>query len=169
MGTLRLLVIQPVSRTRLMLVKFSASVIYTPLLLIWMALLAFFLSMWLFGTNDMLIARNTVMEQIRSNDVLWRYIAAFGYATVALSTVAALAFLLSVFAENSIGPIVSTISIVIVLYHPIGNADTDVRQYGQALAVYFAYAGLERIFLFSTDGNGAAIPGYDREPAGHIA
>ena len=34
---------------------------------------------------------------------------------VALSTVAALAFLLSVFAENSIGPIVATISIVIVL------------------------------------------------------
>jgi len=115
MGTLRLLVIRPVSRTRLLLVKFYASVIYTVLLLVWMALLALFLSMLLFGTNDMMIARNTVMEQIKSSDVLWRYIAAFGYASVALSTVAALAFLLSVFAENSIGPIVSTISIVIVL------------------------------------------------------
>jgi ABC-2 type transport system permease protein len=115
MGTLRLLVIRPVSRTRLLLVKFYASVIYTVLLLVWMALLALFLSMLLFGTNDMMIARNTVMEQIQRSDVLWRYIAAFGYATVALSTVAALAFLLSVFAENSIGPIVSTISIVIVL------------------------------------------------------
>jgi ABC-2 type transport system permease protein len=63
----------------------------------------------------MLIARNEVMEQIGRDDILWRYIAAFAYAAVALSTVAALAFLLSVFAENSIGPIVSTISIVIVL------------------------------------------------------
>jgi ABC-2 type transport system permease protein len=115
MGTLRLLITRPVSRTRLMLVKFGASVIYTVLLLVWMALLALFLSMWLFGTNDMLIARSNVMEQIARADVLWRYIAAFGYAAVALSTVAALAFLLSVFAENSIGPIVSTISIVIVL------------------------------------------------------
>src|SRR6201991_2949754 len=115
MGTLRLLVIRPVSRTRLLLVKFFASVIYTVLLLVWMALLALFLSMLLFGTNDMMIARNTVMEQIKSSDVLWRYIAAFGYATIPLSTVAALAFLLSVFAENSIGPIVSTMSIVIVL------------------------------------------------------
>src|SRR5882757_790910 len=115
MGTLRLLVSRPFSRTQLMLVKFGASVIYTILLLVWMAILALFLSMLLFGTNDMLIARNNVMEQIRASDVLWRYIAAFGYATVALSTVAALAFLLSVFAENSIGPIVSTISIVIVL------------------------------------------------------
>jgi ABC-2 type transport system permease protein len=115
MGTLRLLVTRPVSRTQLMLAKFAASVIYTVMLLIWMALLALFLSMLFFGTNDMLIARNDVMEQISRNDILWRYIAAFGYAAVALSTVAALAFLLSVFAENSIGPIVSTISIVIVL------------------------------------------------------
>jgi ABC-2 type transport system permease protein len=115
MGTLRLLITKPVSRTQLMLVKFTASVIYTVLLLIWMALLALFLSIVFFGTNDMLIARNSVMEQIEKTDVLWRYIAAFGYAAVALSTVAALAFLLSVLAENSIGPIVATISIVIVL------------------------------------------------------
>jgi ABC-2 type transport system permease protein len=115
MGTLRLLVTKPVSRTELMLAKFGASVVYTILLLIWMALLALFLSMLFFGTNDMLIARNDVMEQIGKNDILWRYIAAFGYAAVALSTVAALSFLLSVFAENSIGPIVSTISIVVVL------------------------------------------------------
>ena len=115
MGTLRLLVTRPVSRTQLMLMKFAASVIYTVLLLVWMALLALFLSMSIFGTNDMFIARDTVLEHIREADVMWRYFAAFGYAMVALSTVAALAFLLSVFAENSIGPIVATISIVIVL------------------------------------------------------
>jgi ABC-2 type transport system permease protein len=115
MGTLRLLLTRPVSRTQLMLAKFMASVMYTVMLLIWMAILALFLSILFFGTNDMLIARNEVMEQIGRDDILWRYIAAFAYAAVALSTVAALAFLLSVFAENSIGPIVSTISIVIVL------------------------------------------------------
>src|SRR5882757_2584598 len=115
MGTLRLLVTKPVSRTQLMLAKFMATVVYTALLLIWMAFLALLLSVAFFGVNDIIIARNDVLEIIKSNDVLWRYIAAFAYATVALTTVAALAFLLSVFAENSIGPIVSTISIVIVL------------------------------------------------------
>jgi ABC-2 type transport system permease protein len=114
MGTLRLLITKPVSRTRLMLAKFAASVLYTILLLVWMALLALFLSMLLFGTNDMMIPRNAVLEQIGSADVFWRYICAFAFATIALSTVAALAFLLSVFADNSIGPIVATISIVIV-------------------------------------------------------
>ncbi len=114
MGTLRLLLTRPISRTQFMLVKFAACVIYTLMLLAWMALLSLVLSILLFGTNDMIITRNAVVEQIQQDDVLWRYLAAFAYAAVALTTVAALAFLLSVFAENSIGPIVSTISIVIV-------------------------------------------------------
>jgi ABC-2 type transport system permease protein len=80
-----------------------------------MALLALLISILFFGTNDILIARNDVMEQIQKADILWRYVSAFAFASVALSTVAALAFLLSVFAENSIGPIVATMSIVIVL------------------------------------------------------
>jgi ABC-2 type transport system permease protein len=159
MGTLRLLITRPVSRTRLMLVKFGASVIYTVLLLIWMALLALFLSMWLFGTNDMLIARSNVMEQIGRADVLWRYIAAFGYASVALSTVAALAFLLSVFAENSIGPIVSTISIVIVLTilseMKIPIYDNTVKPW-----LFTSHMLAWKGFFYSrSNGEGAAIPG----------
>ncbi|HZE83944.1 MAG TPA: ABC transporter permease [Puia sp.] len=159
MGTLRLLITRPVSRTRLMLVKFGASVIYTVLLLIWMAVLALFLSMWLFGTNDMLIARSNVMEQIGRADVLWRYIAAFGYASVALSTVAALAFLLSVFAENSIGPIVSTISIVIVLTilseMKIPIYDNTVKPW-----LFTSHMLAWKGFFYSrSNGEGAAIPG----------
>lgn len=114
MGTLRLSMARPVSRTQYMLVKFTASVIYTVSLLLWMAIIALFGSMLLFGTNDMVVLRSESIEQMKSFDVLWRYFAAFGYAAVALTTVAALAFLLSVFAENSIGPIIATMSIVIV-------------------------------------------------------
>ena len=159
MGTLRLLVIRPVSRTRLMLVKFYASVIYTVLLLVWMALLALFLSMLLFGTNDMMIARNTVMEQIKSSDVLWRYIAAFGYASVALSTVAALAFLLSVFAENSIGPIVSTISIIIVLTI---LSEMNIPLYDNTVKPWLFTSHMlawKGFFYSRSDGQGAAITG----------
>ena len=114
MGTLRLCMTKPVSRTRYMTVKFAASVVYTLALLIWMAVIALFGSMLIFGTNDLVVLRSGGLEQMRGVDVLWRYMAAFGYAAVALTTVAALAFLLSVFAENSIGPIIATMSIVIV-------------------------------------------------------
>jgi ABC-2 type transport system permease protein len=115
MGTLRLLVTKPVSRVQLMLVKFSAGVIYTVLLLAWVAILALFVSILFFGTNDILVPRTDMIEQIKEADILWRYFAAFAFASIALCTVAALAFFLSVLAENSIGPIVATISIVIVL------------------------------------------------------
>jgi ABC-2 type transport system permease protein len=114
MGTLRLSLTRPVSRTEYMLVKFMASVIYTLILLIWLAILALFGSMLIFGTNTLVIFRSEGIEMMNSFDVLWRYVAAFGYAAVALTTVSALAFLLSVFAENSIGPIIATMSIVIV-------------------------------------------------------
>lgn len=114
MGTLRLSMSRPVSRTEYMTVKFLASIIYTLALLVWMAILALFGSMLIFGTNDMVVLRSDGIEQMKGFDVLWRYFAAFGYAAVALTTVAALAFLLSVFAENSIGPIIATMSIVIV-------------------------------------------------------
>ncbi len=114
MGTLRLSLSRPVSRTKYMLVKFAASVIYTFALLVWMALLALFGSMLIFGVNDLVVMRSDGIEIVSSFDILWRYMAAFGYAAVALTTVAALSFLLSVFAENSIGPIIATMSIVIV-------------------------------------------------------
>lgn len=115
MGTLRLSLTKPVGRTRYLLVKFTASVIYTVFLLLWLALLGLLGSMLIFGTNSLVIFRSEVIEQMNPNDVLWRYAAAFVYAAVALTTVAALAFFLSVFAENSIGPIIATMSIVIVL------------------------------------------------------
>jgi len=114
MGTLRLLISKPISRSSLLLSKFAACVVYTILLLVWMAVLALGLSLLLFGTGDMFNQRSEMVFLLESNDLLWRYVAAFGFAAIAMITVAALSFLLSLFAENSIGPIVATMSIVIV-------------------------------------------------------
>jgi ABC-2 type transport system permease protein len=114
MGTLRLLISKPVSRTQLLLVKFSASVFYTILLLIWVAILSLLLSILLFGTNSLFIPREFEANIISSSDVLWRYFAAFAFAAVALTTVAAMAFMFSVLSDNSIGPIVGTVCVIIV-------------------------------------------------------
>jgi ABC-2 type transport system permease protein len=118
MGTLRLLLTKPISRNKIILAKFLSSVIYTIILLVFMALLALFASMLIFGVDDMLIFRvkgeESLILQITKDDVMWRYFAAFGYAAVALTVIGSLALLLSVFAENSIGPIISTVCIVLV-------------------------------------------------------
>lgn len=115
MGTLRLLVSKPISRSQFMLAKFAAAAVYTILLLIWIAVLALFLSMVIFGTDDMFLVKNNYAVQLSEADIFWRYIGAFFFAALAMVTVAALGFFLSQFAENSIGPIVATISIIIVL------------------------------------------------------
>lgn len=128
MGTLRLLATKPVSRTRLITAKFLASSFYTILLLLWMAVCALFVSMLVFGTDDMIIMKSEVVTQVLKRDVFWRYLAAFGFAALAMITVSSLAFFLSIFAENSIGPIIACMSIVIVftilntLNLPIFNA-----------------------------------------------
>lgn len=114
MGTLRLLISKPISRTNLLLGKFVASTIYTLLLLIWMAFLSLFLSLLIFGTDDLAIFQSKKFILITADDVFWRYLAAFAFAAIAMTTVAALSFMLSLFAENSIGPIVATMSVVIV-------------------------------------------------------
>jgi ABC-2 type transport system permease protein len=114
MGTLRLLASKPVSRTQLLLIKFIAASLYTFLLLIWVALLSLLLSIILFGTNDLFVAREFDSNIIAGADVLWRYFAAFGFAAVGLITVTSLAFMLSTFADNSIGPVVATVCVIIV-------------------------------------------------------
>lgn len=114
MGTLRLLITKPVSRARLISAKFLASAIYTMLLLLWMAVWALFVSMLVFGTDDMIIMKSEVVTQVLASDTMWRYVAAFGFASLAMITVSSLAFFLSIFAENSIGPIIACMSIVIV-------------------------------------------------------
>jgi ABC-2 type transport system permease protein len=115
MGTLRVLLSKPYSRTSFMLAKFIASTIYTLLLLIWLAFLALFVSMWIFGTDDMFLMKSSYVVLLKENDVFWRYIGAFLFAALAMTTVAALGFFLSVFAENSIGPIVATMSVIVFL------------------------------------------------------
>jgi ABC-2 type transport system permease protein len=144
MGTLRPIASKPkLDRTHVG--QIYSYVIYTALLLIWLAFIALLLSILLFGTNDILIARNDALEIIRSNDVMWRYLAAFAFATLALTTVAALAFLLSVFADNSIGPIVSTISIVII-FTILSEMQIPLYDRTVSHSCLLPYAGLERIF-----------------------
>ena len=118
MGTLRLLLTKPISRQKIIMAKFAASIVYTFLLLVWMALISLFLSVFIFGRDDLIIGKSFALVHLvvdnSGDDIFWRYLCGFGLAFLALSTVAALAFMLSVFAENSIGPIVSTMSIIIV-------------------------------------------------------
>ena len=125
MTTLRLLLTKPISPTNVVLAKFLAATVYIFLLLTFMAILALFVSIAVFGTDDMLNLKSGYVVQLKSNDVFWRYICAFCFAAIAMLTVAALGFFLSNFAENSIGPIVATMSIIVV-FTILGTLDIPI-------------------------------------------
>lgn len=114
LGTLRLLGSKPVTRTELILAKFSASTIYVVFLLVWMAVLALFGSLILFGKGDLVVFKEMDWHQMNSYDVMWRFFAAFIFAALALTTIAAMAMMFSAFSENSLGPIVATVCVVII-------------------------------------------------------
>jgi ABC-2 type transport system permease protein len=113
LGTLRLLFSTPFTRTQWVLGKFIAASIYTIVLLIWLAFLALFVSMWVFGTDDLFLMKSSYVVLIEQNDVLWRYVGAFVFASFSLLTVTSLGFLMSSIANNSIGPIVGTMSAIV--------------------------------------------------------
>lgn len=112
-GTLRLLLTKPIGRGRVVMAKFFAAVIYATLLLIWLAVVGLGLSLVLFGESDMIHLKSDQVVFLLKDDLLWRYACAFAFAAVTMTCIAALALFLSVFADNSIGPIVSTVGIVI--------------------------------------------------------
>ncbi len=159
LGTLRLLVSKPISRTKLMLVKFFACFLFTMALLIWMAIVALFGSMLIFGTDNMMVLKSSGATIIEANDVFWRYLAAFAYAALALTTVAALAFLLSVFAENSIGPIVATVCIVVVLTI-LSNLNVPLFDKTIRPWLFTTYmVGWKGFFYINYTDDGQTIPG----------
>jgi ABC-2 type transport system permease protein len=127
-GTLRLVLTKPISRTRIVLGKYLATVIYSIALLIWLAIVGLFVSLLLFGEGDLIIAKSSEVVVLLKNDIMWRYAAAFGFAALAMMAVAALSLFLSVMAENSIGPIVGTMGVIIVLTI-ISNLDLPLFEY----------------------------------------
>ena len=115
MGTLRLLVSKPVSRTQLLLVKFTAAAVYTILLLIWVAVLSLLLSILLFGTNRIVCGKRSRSKyycphRMYCGDMSLHLL----LPRLGLLTVASLAFMFSTFADNSIGPIVACVCVIIV-------------------------------------------------------
>jgi|AntRauTorckE6833_2_1112554.scaffolds.fasta_scaffold01792_4 ABC-2 type transport system permease protein len=111
-GTFRLLLIRPVSRTQLLTAKFLAGWIYMLSLMVFMFAFSISLGYSIFGPGDLIVLKGTI-NIFAADNVLWRFIAAYGFGILTMTTVSALSFMLSAFSENSVGPIIGTIAIII--------------------------------------------------------
>ena len=113
-GTYRILLTRPVSRFKVVSSKFIAGNIYTFLLILWLAIVSMGVGAILFGFGELIVIRPSGVLILDRADVLWRFLLAYGFAVLGMSVVCSLALFFSSLVENAIGPIVSTMAVIIV-------------------------------------------------------
>jgi len=112
-GTFRLILIRPVSRSRILLAKYLTTLLYSFSLVAFLATLSLGLGVAMFGVGDLLVAGRE-LAIISQHEALGRMCLAFGLAIWSMWCVASLAFLFSSFVENAIGPIIGTMTVMVV-------------------------------------------------------
>ncbi|MGE5402928.1 MAG: ABC transporter permease [Ignavibacteriales bacterium] len=123
-GTYRMLVTRPVSRFEIVTSKFFAGIIYTAILILFLAFMSLVLGLIFFGTGPLVTFRGRITI-FNPDDALWRFLSAYGFAILSMSVVITLAFLFSSLVENAIGPIVTTMA-VIIIFLIISVIDIDI-------------------------------------------
>ena len=125
-GTVRLLLIRPPSREKILTAKYLAALLYTTGLVIFLGLMCVSLGLALFGSGDLILHHYGKFDIvfIPEAEMPLRMTLAFSGAIWSMTVVASLAFLLSTLAENSIGPIIGTMAVVIVFLF-LGNFPLD--------------------------------------------
>ena len=113
-GTYRILLTRPVSRMQVVGSKFIAGNIYTFSLVLWLGIISLGVGALLFGFGELIVIGSDSIVILDRADVLWRFLIAYGFATLGMSVVCGLAFFFSSLVENAIGPIVATMAVIIV-------------------------------------------------------
>lgn len=113
-GTYRLLIPRPVSRMKIVTSKFFAGAIYTNFLILWLAVISLGLGVLIFGVGELIVLKSGTIIIFEKSDVLWRFLFAYGYASLGMTVVCSLALLFSSLVENAIGPIISTMAVIII-------------------------------------------------------
>jgi len=126
-GTYRMLLTRPVSRFKVVTSKFAAGLIYANMLVFWLALISMGLGYILFGTGELIVSKSAQIIIFERTDVIWRFVLAYGYAALCMCVVTSVAFFFSSLVENAIGPIITTMAIIIV-FLIISAIDIDFFQ-----------------------------------------
>jgi ABC-2 type transport system permease protein len=109
-GTYRLILIKPVSRTRIFLSKYYTTAVYTVVFVAFLGVLSVGLALLLLGAGDLIVLARGILI-LPGDDVAWRFVVGYVLAAWTMLTIASLAFLFSSFVENAIGPIISTLGV----------------------------------------------------------
>lgn len=110
-GTLRNLLVVPVSRTRLLAVKYAASVVYALVCTAAVAVVGVVVGLVLFPRGDVTLLSGTTVSY---GEALWRTLLVVGYVTAMLAGLAAVGLFVSTLTEVPIGAMAATAVLAIV-------------------------------------------------------
>jgi len=113
-GTYRILVTRPVSRMQIVASKFFAGMIYTGSLILFLAFMSLVVGLIIFGSGELIVTGNESIIIFEKSDILWRFLLAYGFAILSMTVVCSLSIFFSSLVENAIGPIVATMSVIII-------------------------------------------------------
>ena len=111
-GTLRTVLSRPVKRTHLLFAKFVANISYSTLLVLILSFLSLFFGLLIFGKGDLIVITNKI-NILPQQGLMLRFIYAFGFGVLSMAVISTLSFMFSAFGNNSIGPIIGTIAVII--------------------------------------------------------
>jgi len=112
-GTLRIYLIRPVSRIRIIIAKLIATYIYTISVVLFFIIMSLGLgTIWL-GSGDLLVMHEGIIIY-SSVEALGRFLLGFTFALANLLVVSSLCFMLSSFVNNGIGPMIGAMSVIMV-------------------------------------------------------
>lgn len=154
-GTFRLLLTRPVSRAKLLAAKFITMQVYAALLVLLLMGMSLGFGRLFFESGDLIVLMDTI-NIFSEQDVLWRFVAAFGYGIISMWVVAALAFLFSVKASNSLGPVISSMALLI-LFTIISNFSIGIFESIKPFLFTSYLNGWQLFFADPVDLNQVAI------------
>jgi ABC-2 type transport system permease protein len=112
-GTLRYLLTIPAGRTRLLVVKYVAIVIFALTCTLLVAVVGTFMGLLLFGAGDMTLLSG---NQTSLADGLWRLLLASLYLTVQFSALGAIGLFISTLTEQPIGAAIAVVLVNVMMF-----------------------------------------------------
>lgn len=112
-GTIRLLMTRPISRNHVAMAKFCTAILYVFSFVFIFTSISLGFALVLFGSGDLIVAFNGI-QIIPEADLLWRFLAAFAYAFLAMSSVAIFSVSVSFFTRKSLVAILITLGVIVI-------------------------------------------------------
>jgi ABC-2 type transport system permease protein len=112
-GTIRILLTRPFKRYQLVLVKQLTALIFIVVFLLFWMLITLWPSIILFGRGDLVVIFNG-LQILEEKDLLWRFMAAFGFAFLGMGSFAIFSVTISFFTRRSLITILIALGILVI-------------------------------------------------------